>query len=63
MDKPFTIIDQIALATFKPELFEDKEQLKKVLEIKQSFRDTVYEDYKKELTNNRKSINNDNTNK
>lgn len=51
MDKPFTIIDQIALATFKPELFEDKEQLKKVLEIKQSFIDIIYEDYKKELTN------------
>ena len=54
MDKPFTIIDQIALATFNPELFKDKEQLKKVLEIKQSFIDTIYEDYKKELTNNRK---------
>tara|TARA_R110002167_G_scaffold181541_1_gene381884 strand:+ start:153 stop:326 length:174 start_codon:yes stop_codon:yes gene_type:complete len=53
MDKPFTIIDQIALATFNPELFKDKEQLKKVLEIKQSFIDTIYEDYKKELTNNR----------
>ena len=51
MDKPFTIIDQIALATFNSELFKDKEQLKKVLEIKQSFIDTIYEDYKKELTN------------
>ena len=47
--KTFTIIDQIALATHNPELFKDKQQLKKVLEIKQSFIDTIYKDYKKEM--------------
>ena len=47
--KTFTIIDQIALATHNPKLFKDKQQLKKVLEIKQSFIDTIYKDYKKEM--------------
>tara|TARA_R110002050_G_scaffold7829_2_gene29487 strand:- start:16 stop:171 length:156 start_codon:yes stop_codon:yes gene_type:complete len=47
--KTFTIIDQIALATHNPELFKDKQQLKKVLQIKKSFIDTIYKDYKKEM--------------
>lgn len=43
--KKLTIIDQIALATTQPELF-DKKHLQDVLKIKDEIYNTIYKNYK-----------------
>jgi len=48
MNNKLNIVDLIALATHKPELFEDKEQLQLILNVKQNIINVWVDDFKKE---------------
>ena len=48
MNKELNIVDLIALATHKPELFKDKEQLQLILNVKQNIINVWVDDFKKE---------------
>jgi hypothetical protein len=47
MKNELNIVDLIALATHKPELFQDKEQLKFMLELKNTIVDVWVKDFEK----------------
>lgn len=48
--KELNIVDLIALATYKPELFKDKEQLELILNVKKNIINVFIDDFKKEQT-------------
>ena len=48
--KKLNIIDLIALANHKPELFKNKEQLKLILNVKKNIINVFIDDFKKEQT-------------
>ena len=46
--KELNIVDLVALATFKPELFKDKDQLQLILNVKKNIINVLIDDFKKE---------------